>query len=73
MIENIQLKVGRSVGSLPQTIDTTPVTVFVGPNNSGKSMMLSEIHQLCMSGKPNASSKILENIKFKTSPKEEAL
>ena len=37
MISNFRLKFGRAPALPPETITTTPVTVFVGPNNSGKS------------------------------------
>lgn len=45
-------------------ISTTPVTVFVGPNNSGKSRVLSEIAQYCQSGRKNAGSLLLDEITF---------
>jgi predicted ATPase len=44
MIKKIKLKFGRTSDSTPEEIITTPITVFVGPNNSGKSKTLSEIH-----------------------------
>lgn len=45
IIKSIELMSGRSQGEPPQKIDVSPVTVFVGPNNSGKSKTLSEIEQ----------------------------
>lgn len=64
MILNFQLKFGRVPGSPAEVIVATPVTVFVGPNNSGKSRILSEIEQYCRSGQKNAYSVILENLNF---------
>src|SRR5262249_55582959 len=40
------------------------VTVFVGPNNSGKSTVLTEIAQYCNSGHKNAFDVILDTIEF---------
>ncbi|HEY9711252.1 MAG TPA: AAA family ATPase, partial [Oculatellaceae cyanobacterium] len=47
-----------------EEIVTTPITVFVGPNNSGKSKVLSEIHYYCTSGQQNSMDVILNKIEF---------
>lgn len=65
MIETLKLKFGRATGLAPVTINTSAVTVFVGPNNSGKSKALREIHQYCSSGQKNANNVIIEDIIFK--------
>lgn len=64
MILNFRLKFGRVPGSQAEEIIATPVTVFVGPNNSGKSRVLSEIEQYCRTGQKNANAVILENLDF---------
>jgi ABC-type cobalamin/Fe3+-siderophores transport system ATPase subunit len=64
MIKTIKLKFGKAPNQPPAQIDTTPVTVFVGPNNSGKSKVLSEIHYLCTSGQLNSMDVILSEIEF---------
>lgn len=64
MINALTLKFGRAPALSPETIGTTPVTVFVGPNNSGKSKVLSEIYQFCTVGERSASNVILERIEF---------
>lgn len=64
MIKNLRLKFGKGPGSVPEHISTTPVTVFVGPNNSGKSKVLSEIHRFCTSGQKNATDVIVDDIEF---------
>ena len=51
-------------GLTPEAITITPVTVFVGPNNSGKSKVLSEIEQYCRTGQKNAMSVILDDLTF---------
>lgn len=66
MIKTIKLKFGRGVGSAPEEITTTPVTVFVGPNNSGKSKALAEINYYCSQGKGNTTDVILDSIEFDT-------
>ncbi len=64
MIDTLSLKFGRALESQPETIHTTPVTVFVGPNNSGKSKVLAEVYQYCVSGRTNPSDVIVEKITF---------
>ena len=72
MIKTLSLKFGRALGLGPETISTTPVTVFVGPNNSGKSKILSEIYQYCTTGERNISNVIVEQIRFETFSQESA-
>ncbi|WP_256583468.1 ATP-dependent endonuclease [Pseudomonas sp. 2995-1] len=71
IIESFQLQSGRSYGTISDPISSTPVTLFVGPNNSGKSQILKEIAQYCINGK--SDSLILKSIKFKEHNYEEAL
>ena len=42
-----------------------PVTVFVGPNNSGKSLVLRELAEFCKTGVVSAAHKILSTLTFK--------
>lgn len=59
---------------MPATpVATTPVTVFVGPNNSGKSKVLAEIEQYCRNGQKDASAVILHDLTFTGLPEEKAL
>lgn len=64
MISSFQLKFGRVPGAAGEPIVATPVTVFVGPNNSGKSRVLAEIERYCRSGQKDGSSVILEDLSF---------
>ena len=64
MIKTLSLKFGRAPGLPAETLRTTPVTVFVGPNNSGKSKILAEIHQYCTSGQRNVSNVIVDRVSF---------
>ena len=64
MINTLSLKFGRAPGLPTETIHTTPVTVFVGPNNAGKSKVLTEIYQYCTSGERKVSDVIVERIGF---------
>ena len=73
MISNFQLKFGRVPGLPAEAITTTPVTVFVGPNNSGKSKVLAEIEQYCRRGQKDASSVILDDLTFAGLPGDIAL
>lgn len=73
MISAIQLKFGSAPGIAPEQILVTPVTVFVGPNNSGKSKVLSEIEQFCRIGDKDGSAVILDSLAFSGLTKDEAL
>lgn len=64
MIEKLSLKFGKAPGSPPLSLDLTPITVFVGPNNSGKSKLLTEINQFCCTGQVNNQNVILEQVQF---------
>lgn len=64
MIKNIKLKFGRAEGLAPESIAAMPITVFVGPNNSGKSKILTEIQQFCASGSRNTNNVIIDSIEL---------
>jgi len=64
MIDKIKLKSGSSAGEPNLEIDLTPITVFVGPNNSGKSRVLVEIEHYCRQPVGRANQLILENLTF---------
>ena len=64
MIRNFKLKFGRAPNVAGEQIQTAPITVFVGPNNSGKSKVLQEIFVQCTNGNPNMANVILEHIEF---------
>ncbi len=70
MISTFRLKFGRAPGLDPEAITATPVTVFVGPNNSGKSKVLSEIGQSCRSGQKDTMTVILDDLEFVGLPPE---
>ena len=63
MIESIKLLFGNSVQSDVLSLEIAPINIFVGPNNSGKSLLLKEIEQLCNNPEPNR--KIISEIKVK--------
>jgi ABC-type cobalamin/Fe3+-siderophores transport system ATPase subunit len=73
MISQLRLKFGPTSGAVAQTIPTTPITVFVGPNNSGKSKVLSEIEQYCRSGQKNSTFVILDDLAFAAFTPESAI
>ena len=50
MIEKITLKFGSSSNKPKLEVDVKPLTIFVGPNNSGKSVVLRDILTTCQSG-----------------------
>lgn len=64
MIKDIKIQFGSHPESEKLLIETSPVTVFVGPNNSGKSKLLSEIQEFSQSGVKNHSFKLIDDISF---------
>ncbi|VVH62873.1 hypothetical protein BSPWISOX_2933 [uncultured Gammaproteobacteria bacterium] len=64
MIKNIKLKFGRAEGLPQETVEAMPITVFVGPNNSGKSKILSEIQRFCSDGGKNVNNLIVDSIEL---------
>ncbi|MGF7232049.1 ATP-dependent nuclease [Arachidicoccus sp.] len=64
MIDKLKLKFGSSQGQPNLEVNMTPITVFVGPNNSGKSRILIEIenHSRKIHGQP--TDLILDNLTF---------
>lgn len=71
MITSISLKFGRTPGSNSEKIDLTPITVFVGPNNSGKSRILQEISQRLSTGQHLASEVIIDSIEYEVLTRDE--
>jgi ABC-type cobalamin/Fe3+-siderophores transport system ATPase subunit len=72
MVKSISLKFGRNGPASPMVVETTPVTVFVGPNNSGKSKALSEIKRYCCCGEKNADDVIIDHLQFNACSADEA-
>lgn len=64
MIKDLKLKIGSQPETNGLFIETTPVTIFVGPNNSGKSKMLTEIQEFCRSGRVNHTFNLIDDISF---------
>lgn len=67
MIRSITFKFGAEPASDPLEILAEPVTVFVGPNNSGKSQVLREIESLVRTASPQPTDKIVRSITFEPS------
>lgn len=65
IIDQLKLKAGRVPNAPADNIDLTPVTVFVGPNNSGKSKVLSEIDQACWNAGFTMQNIVLDSVRFK--------
>lgn len=64
MISSFQLKFGRSPGRAGEPVAATPITVFVGPNNSGKSRILREVERYCRTGQKDANDLLLADLTF---------
>jgi len=68
MINKLKIKFGSSPSKPPLEVDTTPITVFVGPNNSGKSKVLIEIQSFCNNGNISTTDVILNGLDFAPLP-----
>lgn len=64
MIEKLIIKFGSAKNAEPLTVNVTPVTLFVGPNNSGKSQFLIEIENYCRTTQGRVTDILLETIQF---------
>jgi ABC-type cobalamin/Fe3+-siderophores transport system ATPase subunit len=73
VISEILLKFGNSPSKTPEPIAIAPITIFVGPNNSGKSKILKEIHAYCATGQLPADAKLLDKITFFGASPEKAI
>lgn len=51
MLKSISLKFGSNGRTNSLSFDLTPVTIFVGPNNSGKSLALKDVERYLQMGK----------------------
>ncbi len=65
MIKSIKLKFGRTADATAESVEALPVTVFVGPNNSGKSIVLKEMQSFCQTGNRNQKSVIIDDVEFR--------
>lgn len=72
MLNSISFKFGSNPDQSPLAFETPPsVTIFVGPNNSGKSRALNEIEQIFRRGENNGGV-VIRDIEFKIISREEA-
>lgn len=70
MIEHMKLQFGAYNQSSPLELDVGPLTIFVGPNNSGKSKLLVEIRKYCSEGSEQFNGIILNQLLYKHPSKE---
>lgn len=63
MLNKLKLYAGTSVGSEPLEVNLSSMTVFVGPNNSGKSQALREIESWFRSPKP-VKGLVIQRLEF---------
>ncbi|MBD8893964.1 ATP-dependent nuclease [Roseibium litorale] len=70
MISSILFKFGSSINQPKLKIQMRPsITIFVGPNNSGKSQSLREINDIFKNGS-NPAGKVISEIEFQSYTKE---
>ena len=63
MLKRLLLKAGSSASQPPLDLQLSPVTIFVGPNNSGKSRALVEIEQWVTRAQPPVGQ-IVDKVEF---------
>jgi predicted ATPase len=73
MIDRLKLKFGSSPNSPPLEFDTTPITVFVGPNNSGKSKLIREVFEQVTQGHVASGKLVADEIILRQFTQDEAL
>lgn len=72
MINQITFCSGPSISAAPLILDPRPITVLVGPNNSGKSSTLREIEGWCKIG-PQQQRKLIAQVDVDLPDVEQAL
>jgi ABC-type cobalamin/Fe3+-siderophores transport system ATPase subunit len=72
MITKISFKSGASPQSEPIELEPTSITVFVGPNNSGKSQVLIELEDWSRAG-GHQDSVIIDDVLFAAMTREQVL
>jgi predicted ATPase len=73
LIESIKLKFGSSIGQPAQELHDATVTLIIGPNNSGKSLLLKEINDSLREGRKSSDFSILDEITFTPHSVQEAV
>lgn len=74
MLSAISLRFGSSPSQDPLTFEPGPMTIFVGPNNSGKSLILRDLENVVRSGTGGqARGTIVDHIDRKTLDEPEVL
>jgi energy-coupling factor transporter ATP-binding protein EcfA2 len=68
VITKVRLKSGRSAGAQATELPVASMNVFVGPNNSGKSKLISEIKQIIDSGNGVFERLVVEAIEIDSQP-----
>ena len=71
MINKLFFKFGAAENQPEFELDVTPITVFVGPNNSGKSRVLIEIENYCRRTTGQPTDVVLNRIEFVPYSKDE--
>lgn len=66
MIDKIKLKFGSSPTANPLEFSVTPITIFVGPNYSGKSKLIREIGELIQHGRATTERVIADDIALRS-------
>jgi len=72
MLRTLFFRFGPQGSALPLEVSPGPMTVFVGPNNSGKSLALREIEEFLETG-GGCTRRIIEGVEFDLPPREVVL
>ena len=73
MINRLKIKYGNNTKINEVEIPINAVTIFVGPNNSGKSKILKEIDGFCRNGLKNTQNLLIEEIGLDAFEEKDAL
>lgn len=73
LLSNIVLKFGTSPGQTPLVLPAASVTLLIGPNNSGKSLLLKEVNDFLRENRRANEFKILNTLEFDPSSLPEAV
>ena len=70
MIRQVHFRIGETVAAKPLVLESGPITIFVGPNNSGKSLVLKELERYSREGRSHVGL-ILDGLELSVTTQEE--
>ena len=65
IVSRVSLRIGRAPFQQAIAFEAQPLTIFVGPNNSGKSLTLQELYSFIRDGQRKSHHHIVDRLEFR--------